>query len=317
MTLTLRDTSDTARNRLSGILAIVAAMALFSMTDMSIKFLSGGYALHQIIMIRSVIALAILCGIIMPMQGGLVLMRTRRLGMHLARGLCVVAANLFFFASLAAMPLAEAVAISFVSPLLITVFSVVFLGESVGPRRWAAVAVGMIGVIVMLRPGTDAFRYVALLPLAGAVAYAALNTLTRRMGGTEAAITLSFYIHLTFLTVSGLMGLFAGDGRLAGTGNASADFLLRAWIWPAGADWLILLAIGVTSAFGSVMVSHAYRTCAIALVAPFEYVGMPIAVFWGVVVFGEWPDAVAWVGIFLIVGGGLYMAWRETVHARR
>lgn len=317
MTLTLRDTSDTARNRLSGILAIVAAMALFSMTDMSIKFLSGGYALHQIIMIRSVIALAILCGVIMPMQGGLVLMRTRRLGMHLARGLCVVAANLFFFASLAAMPLAEAVAISFVSPLLITVFSVVFLGESVGPRRWAAVAVGMIGVIVMLRPGTDAFRYVALLPLAGAVAYAALNTLTRRMGGTEAAITLSFYIHLTFLTVSGLMGLFAGDGRLAGTGNASADFLLRAWIWPAGADWLILLAIGVTSAFGSVMVSHAYRTCAIALVAPFEYVGMPIAVFWGVVVFGEWPDAVAWVGIFLIVGGGLYMAWRETVHARR
>ncbi len=316
MTLALRDTSDTARNRLSGILAIVAAMALFSMTDMSIKFLSGGYALHQIIMIRSVIALAILCGVIMPMQGGLVLMRTRRLGMHLARGLCVVAANLFFFASLAAMPLAEAVAISFVSPLLITVFSVVFLGESVGPRRWAAVAVGMIGVIVMLRPGTDAFRYVALLPLAGAVAYAALNTLTRRMGGTEAAITLSFYIHLTFLTVSGLMGLFAGDGRLAGTGNASADFLLRAWIWPAGADWLILLAIGVTSAFGSVMVSHAYRTCAIALVAPFEYVGMPIAVFWGVVVFGEWPDTVAWVGIFLIVGGGLYMAWRETVHAR-
>lgn len=316
MTLTLRDTSDTARNRLSGILAIVAAMALFSMTDMSIKFLSGGYALHQIIMIRSVIALSILCGIIMPMQGGLVLMRTRRLGMHLARGFCVVAANLFFFASLAAMPLAEAVAISFVSPLLITVFSVVFLGESVGPRRWAAVAVGMIGVIVMLRPGTDAFRYVALLPLAGAVAYAALNTLTRRMGGTEAAITLSFYIHLTFLTVSGLMGLFVGDGRLAGTGNASADFLLRSWIWPAGADWLILLAIGVTSAFGSVMVSHAYRTCAIALVAPFEYVGMPIAVFWGVVVFGEWPDTVAWVGIFLIVGGGLYMAWRETVHAR-
>ena len=267
-------------------------------------------------MIRSLIALTILCGVIMPMQGGWVLMRTRRPLMHLARGVCVVAANLFFFASLAAMQLAEAVAISFVSPLLITVFSVIFLRESVGPRRWAAVAVGMAGVIIMLRPGTEAFRYVALLPLAGAVAYAALNTMTRRMGGTEAAITLSFYIHLTFLVVSGLMGLSVGDGRFAGTGNASADFLLRAWIWPSPGDWLILIVIGLTSAVGSVMVSHAYRTCAIALVAPFEYVGMPIAVFWGATVFGEWPDAVAWAGIFLIVGGGLYMVWRETVNAR-
>ncbi|MCB2158490.1 MAG: EamA family transporter, partial [Rhodobacteraceae bacterium] len=144
----------------------------------------------------------------------------------------------------------------------------------------------------------------------------ALNTMTRRMGGTEAAITLSFYIHLTFLVVSGLMGLSVGDGRFAGTGNASADFLLRAWIWPSPGDWLILIVIGLTSAVGSVMVSHAYRTCAIALVAPFEYVGMPIAVFWGATVFGEWPDAVAWAGIFLIVGGGLYMVWRETVNAR-
>ncbi|HRV62278.1 DMT family transporter [Albidovulum sp.] len=316
MTLALRDTSDTARNRLSGILSITTGMVMFSLTDMSIKFLSGGYALHQIIMIRSLIALTILCGVIMPMQGGWVLMRTRRPLMHLARGVCVVAANLFFFASLAAMQLAEAVAISFVSPLLITVFSVIFLRESVGPRRWAAVAVGMAGVIIMLRPGTEAFRYVALLPLAGAVAYAALNTMTRRMGGTEAAITLSFYIHLTFLVVSGLMGLSVGDGRFAGTGNASADFLLRAWIWPSPGDWLILIVIGLTSAVGSVMVSHAYRTCAIALVAPFEYVGMPIAVFWGATVFGEWPDAVAWAGIFLIVGGGLYMVWRETVNAR-
>lgn len=315
--MTTLDTTDAdARARLIGILSIIAGMLFFSLNDMGIKFLSGGYALHQVVLIRTLVAMAILVGIVMPLQGGYAGLRTQRLRVHLFRGIFVVFANMLFFLALAAMPLAEAVAISFVSPLLITILSVFLLGEQVGPRRWVAVGIGMLGVIVILRPGTEAFRPVAILPLLGAAAYAMVNILTRRLGGTESAVTLAFYIQLTFVAVSAAMGLGVGDGRFAGTGDASLDFLLRAWIWPESRDWPVLVMLGVSAGLGSLLVSQGYRLCEAALAAPFEYTAMPLAVFWGVMVFGDWPDAVSWTGIALIVGGGLYLIWRETRHGR-
>src|SRR5690606_30390271 len=96
------------------------------------------------------------------------------------------------------------------------------------------------------------------------------------------------------------------------TGDASLDFLLRAWIWPEPGDWPILAMLGVSAAIGSLLVAQGYRLCEAALAAPFEYTAMPLAVFWGVVVFGDWPDPVSWTGIALILAGGLYLIWRET-----
>jgi drug/metabolite transporter (DMT)-like permease len=305
------DQTASRRATLLGIASVLAAVVLFSLSDMAIKLLSGGYALHQVVLIRSLIGMAVLLAVIVPFQGGYGGLKTGRLAMHLLRGACVVTANMSFFAALASMPLADAVAIFFVAPMLITAFSVVMLGEKVGPRRWISVLIGLLGVIVMLRPGTDAFRLVSLLPLVAATAYALLHILTRKIGGTERAVTMAFYIQLTFIVVSGSMGLMFGHGQFAGSGNASIEFLFRAWVWPAAADWPLLIMIGVSTAFAAVLISQAYRLCEAALVAPFEYAAMPIAVFWGVVVFGEWPDSVAWIGIALIVGGGLYMFWRE------
>lgn len=309
---TLDQTTAEARARITGVLCIVGGMLFFSLNDMGIKFLSGAYALHQVVLIRTLVAMTILLGVVMPLQGGFSGLRTRRLRVHLLRGIFVVLANMLFFVALAAMPLAEAVAISFVSPLLITVLSVVLLGERVGPRRWLAVGIGFLGVIVILRPGTEAFRPVAILPLLGAAAYAMVNILTRRLGGTESAVTLAFYIQFTFVVVSAAMGLGVGHGRYADTGDASLDFLLRAWVWPEVSDWSILAMLGVSAAIGSLLVAQGYRLCEAALAAPFEYSAMPLAVFWGVVVFGDWPDAVSWTGISLILAGGLYLVWRET-----
>ena len=301
-----------ARTRIIGVFCIVGGMLFFSLNDMGIKFLSGDYALHQVVLIRTIVAMAILLAVVMPLQGGYTGLRTRRLRVHILRGVFVVFANMLFFVALAAMPLAEAVAISFVSPLLITALSVLLLSEKVGPRRWLAVGFGLLGVIVILRPGTEAFRPVAILPLLGAVAYAMVNILTRRLGGTESAVTLAFYIQITFVVVSAAMGLGVGDGRYAGTGDASLDFLLRAWMWPEPGDWPVLAMLGIAAAIGSLLVAQGYRLCEAALAAPFEYTAMPLAVFWGVVVFGDWPDAVSWTGIALILAGGLYLIWRET-----
>lgn len=255
--------------------------------------------------------MVVLLVIIVPLDGGLSVLRTKRLPMHLLRGMCVVVANMTFFLALAAMPLVDAVAIFFIAPMLITVFSVIFLNEVVGPYRWIAVAMGFIGVIVMMRPGSDSFQLAALLPLAAAVSYAGLHILTRKIGGTERASTMTFYIIITFIVVSALMGLAVGDGRFAGTGDASLEFLLRAWVWPAPSDYLILLGIGVGSTFAGYLISQAYRLCEAGLAAPFEYTALVLAIFWGVMVFGEWPDVTAWVGVSLIVGAGLFMLWRE------
>jgi drug/metabolite transporter (DMT)-like permease len=108
------------------------------------------------------------------------------------------------------------------------------------------------------------------------------------------------------------MGLWVGDGHLAGSSDPSLAFLFRPWIWPPVADWWAFLATGLAVGIGGLMMSQAYRTCEAALIAPFEYVGMPMAILWGALVFGTFPDFTSWVGIALICGAGLYTLWRET-----
>jgi drug/metabolite transporter (DMT)-like permease len=306
----LRSLSETPT--LLGAICALGAVFCFSVNDMAIKFLSDGYALHEVVLFRSLIGLTVLLTILLPVSGGFTALRTRRLALHVARGACVVFANMTFFLGLASLHLADGVALFFVSPLIITVFSVIFLGEHVGQGRWAAIAVGLLGVLIVLRPGSSVFQPAALLPIAAAFGYATLHMLTRYIGRTENAMSMSFYIQLTFVVVSALTGLAIGDGRFStGPENASLEFLLREWSMPHGRDWLVLIAVGVTSAFGGYLISQAYRVAEAAAVAPIEYVAMPLAVIWGVTVFGEWPDWIAVIGILLIIGSGLFMVLAE------
>lgn len=296
-----------------GALCALGASAAFSLNDLAIKALSGGYPLHQITLIRAVLALIITLGVVMPLSGGWGQMRTRRPGLHLIRSTFIVASNLFFYAAVAAIPLADATAIFFVSPLLLAIFAMVFLGERVGPWRWGAIAAGLAGVALIIRPGSEAFVPVALLPLAAAACYAASSTMTRRLGLRESAPTLAFYIQITFLAFSTAVGLTLGDGCLHDAdGGAALAFLTRAWIAPPPADWPLLGLAGLGSALGGLLISQAYRLCEAALVAPFEYAALPMAILWGFAVFGDWPDGPAWVGISLILAAGLTMVWRET-----
>lgn len=313
MTLT-----DAERSTPVGALWALVAVICFSTNDVLVKFLSGGYPLYQLIFFRTLFGIAFILAVLVPLTGGsLSMLKTRRLRVHLARGACVVFANFCFFLGLAAMPLAEAVAIFFVSPLVITVFSVIFLGETVGPRRWTAIAAGLLGVLIVLRPGTEAFRYAALLPLAAAFGYATLHILTRKIGDTENATAMAFYIQATFFLFAGTAGLFLGDGRFEVYEHPSLEFLFRAWEMPGGFDLALIALLGITSSLGGFTISQAYRRSEAAFVAPFEYVAMPLAVFWGLTIFGEWPDMSAWAGIALILVSGLVLIWREAAARRR
>lgn len=300
-----------------GILCALGAWFLFSLNDAGIKYLSEDYALHQIILLRSTIGLILTIAILMPLEGGYALMKTRHPVIHLIRGLLIVAANMAFFMGLAVISLSEATAIFFIAPLFITALSVIFLGEQVGARRWIAVFIGLAGVIVMVRPGTSTFQLAALLPLFAAFAYACMQILTRKIGLTEKASTLTFYIQLVFIIVSGTFGLFFSDGQYANPDSPTMDFLFREWIMPDTKDLLVMIGIGLSSGIGGYLVSQAYRLCQAATIAPFEYVALVLAIVWGITIWGDWPDFYEWVGILMILGSGLFVFWREVLLDRK
>ncbi len=307
-------TTSLSNNKI-GIICVATAAVIFSTSDMLLKTLTGDYPLHQVVLFRAIFAMLVILILFMPLEGGYRNLLSTRIPLHLVRGLCVVVANMSFFFGLASMPLADATAIFFFAPLLITALSVPFLGEIVGLRRWVAVLIGFVGVIVTVRPGSDTFQIAAIGPLIAAVAYASMQILTRKLGVTEKASTLAFYIQITFVFVCIVIGIVAGDGRFAkGIEDPSLLFLLRAWETPPIEDVGVMALIGIASSFAAYLISQGYRLTEATVAAPFEYVALPISVFWGVVVFGDWPDWVTFCGIFLIVSSGLYAFWRETVH---
>ena len=225
-------TEATARTTLTGILLALGGSAMLSINDVSIKFLSGDYALHQVILIRAAIGMIFLI-LLMQLSGtGFRQVITRRVRDHLIRVGCGMISNVTYFLGLAALPLADAVAIAFISPMLVTLLSVLVLGEVVGPRRWAAVAVGMLGVVVMTRPGAGVIQPAAILVLISAFCYASSHMMTRRMRDTESAATLSFYVQVGFIIVSSIFGILTGDGHMAQSPGSTRVVLCRPWVWP-------------------------------------------------------------------------------------
>ena len=156
-----------------------------------------------------------------------------------------------------------------------------------------------------------------LLPVLAALTYALNQLLTRKLGVTSKASALAVYIQATFILVSAAFYLVAGDGRFAeGSINASVTFLLRAWVWPDDSDIWIFVGLGMNSAIIGYCLSQAYRLADAATVAPFEYIGLPLAVIWGFVVFGDVPVLEVWIGILLILAAGLFVFFRERQKAR-
>ena len=315
--------TTTPHNRAGlAILLVLLGVAAISVNDMLIKRLSDGYPLHQIVFSRS--AIGILLGLVLvKLEGGFHLLKTRQPGLHMLRGLLIVISNMSFFLAIAALPLAEATALFFAAPLFITLLSIPVLGEKVGRLRLGAVVVGFVGVVIMQRPWAsgdtlEASRLVLILPVLAALTYALNQLMTRKLGVSTKASVLSVYIQTGFIVVSVGFFIVAGDGRfVAADSSTSVQFLLRAWVWPAEEDYLVFLGIGLNVAFIGYCLSQAYRLADAATVAPFEYIGLPLAVFWGFVIFGDLPAWEVWVGIALILASGLFVFLRERQKALR
>jgi S-adenosylmethionine uptake transporter len=273
------------------------------------------------VFLRSAIGIAFSL-VVLHYEGGFGLLRTNQIGLHLLRGLCIVASNMAFFAAIAVVPLADATALFFVAPLFITLLSIPVLGEKVGARRLGAVAFGFLGVLIMMRPGGedagDAPDWkIALLPVVAAFGYACMQVLTRRLGVASKASAMAVYLQSNFIVVSLLFWIVAGDGRFAdGLENESALVLLRPWMWPSNEDWPAFFLLGVLSSVVGYALAQAYRLADAATIAPFEYTSLPLAIFWGWLVFGQFPSGWVFAGIAMIAASGVYVFIREKQKSR-
>lgn len=299
------------------VIFVAAAAIAFSVNDLVFKMMSGTYPLHEMMAIRAAVALGLLALYMRIHLGGMHMLRTGRPVLHALRGALMVTANAAQYAALAALTLADSTAIYYSAPLLITVFSVFLLRERVGPWRWMAVIVGLCGVMLIVRPAGGAFSAAALIALASAVVYALSQILTRYLGRTDAAITMSVYGQSALLAASVLVGLVFGGGGRSGSDNAMAEFLLRAWVWPSAFDLFLLVVLGVISAVGGLMMTMAYRDGAPSLVASFEYLALPMSIIWGALFLGVLPDVWSAAGMMLILSAGLTVTLREARLGKR
>jgi len=294
-----------------GMLLITTGIAIFSIQDIIIRLLSANYPAFEIMFIRGLMAL-ILIGLFVYLDGGFSTLRVRHPMINVVRGLLQVCSYTAYYMAIAAIPIAEVTAIFFISPLIITLLSALFLGESVGFRRWSAILSGFAGVLIIVRPGATMFDPAMFLALGASLTYACSIIITRRIGRSQTGASMAFIAMAIFVLVSGFAGIFFNDGSFANENNASLNFLLRAWVMPDGRDLLFLGAIGLIAAFGFYCLAQGYRIAPASVVAPFEFIAIPLAVLWGILVWGEYPPMSTVLGIFLIIGSGIYVLNRET-----
>jgi drug/metabolite transporter (DMT)-like permease len=285
------------QDTLRGILLMLGAVAVFSTMDALIKHLAEGYSPLQIIFFRNLFAFLPLLPVL-ARGDGLALLRTQRLGSHLARAAMGFGAMICFFTAFALMPLADVVAISLSAPIFVTAFSVPLLAERVGPRRWAAVLVGFVGVLVMVRPGGEGLvQPAALLPLGGAVLYALALIAMRKLGATERATTTVFYFTLACTAMSALAQPFV-------------------WRTPDLADFALLVCVGLLGGSAQLLMTQALRLAPAATVAPFDYSALVFSIGYGFLIWGEVPDWMLLAGAVIVAASGLYILHRETLRRR-
>ena len=297
-------TSNLSRNNLLGIASLCLGALVFSLQDSAIKSISGAEAVTLAIVFRALVSLPILLAMI-ALNGGLAQLHDRQWRVLILRGAILLVSYTAYFMAFPALPLAEAIALYFMVPLIVTLLAGPMLGEHVTWKSWAAVGLGLIGVFVILQPGTALFNPAALLSLISAGAYATAQLFARKYGAATQATVMAFYQNATYLVGAAMIaGLVAALG-LKPPGHPSLDFLFRAWAIPNLHDALLMAVCGVIAAFGSTLLANAYKIGVASVVTPFEYTGMIWAGTFGFLFFGEIPRAPTIIGMSLIACAGI------------
>lgn len=270
----------------------MSAVFLFAMADSMAKWYGQlGFPPNEIVFFRYLFGAIPVAFLVW--RSGIDALRTRQPFLHALRACLIFSALGLFFWGLGLMPLAEAIAVAFVAPLFVTSLSVPLLGEYVGSRRWAAVIIGFVGALIVLQPGTNAFKPEALLIVGSAFFFSLAMILTRKMTRTETTVSL-----FTYTTI--------------GAALISAPFLGLAWQTPTVDHMLGFVVLGIIGSAAALLIIVAYKNAPASVVAPFEYTALIWASIIGWVVWSEQPGIAVWTGASIIILSSLYVAKRET-----
>ncbi|TCS64774.1 DMT family transporter [Varunaivibrio sulfuroxidans] len=279
-----------------GALWMIAACVCLGVLNVAVRYISQELHPFQIAFFRNAMQLLIMLPWVL--SRGVGVLRTKRLRGHFLRSLSGLAAMLSWFSALALMPVAEATAITFTAPLFATMGAALFLGESVGRRRWGATAVGFVGAMIILRPGVGSFDGAHMLAIMAAVFISASGLIIKSMSRTDAPNVIAAYMGM-FMTI------------------LSLPFALFVWRTPSAhaLGWAAVIGILATSA--QLCLNRAFRVADASAVVPFDFVRLPAAALVAYIAFGEAPDMWTWVGAGVIFTSGVYIARREArLHAR-
>ncbi|MEQ7921556.1 DMT family transporter [Xanthomonas sp. WHRI 1810A] len=276
---------------LKGIAFIVLATLLFSSHDTLSKYLSGFYPIIMVVWVRYLVHTLLMACIFMP-SAGLRVLRTKRPGMQALRAACLLGTSLLFTTGLMFIPLAEATAVNFLAPLLVTALSVPLLKEHVSRGQWIAVLVGFSGVLVIVHPGGELFTPAVLLPLGSAMCFACYQLLTRLVAAHDSPTTSNFFAGLfNTLVMSALVPFF--------------------WQPPQWQHIPLMLALGSCGMVAHLLLTQAFRFAAPAMLAPFGYCQIVFAGLLGFIFFDHAPSLTAQIGIAIICLSGLAAAWQQ------
>lgn len=277
------------RNR--AIVMMIAAIFFFTLMDVCVKALAPQTGVLPALWARYAGQMVFVFLLVLPRIRSVAHTNYPRL--QVLRSVLMMGATGFFFVGISRIPLSDAAALMSVNPVLITLGAALFLGEHLGPRRIAGIAMALIGAVIVLRPEGDVFSPAALMPLAAAVCYSGYALLTRKVGPDEDPWTSLFY--------TGLVGTVLL--------SAIVPFY---WQPPTATGWMLIAAIAVFGTVGQMLVIRAFSSGEAAMLAPYAYCGLIFAAAWGILFFGEFPDVWTVVGALVIAGAGIYVWHRET-----
>ncbi|MDR6234333.1 drug/metabolite transporter (DMT)-like permease [Pseudomonas psychrotolerans] len=277
---------------LKGIALICLAVWLFACHDALSKYLAGFYPVVMVVWARYLSHTLLMMGIFIP-RSGMAVIRTKRPGLQVLRALCLIGCSLLFTTALHYLPMAEATAVNFLAPLMVTALSVPLLKETVSRSQWAAVLAGFVGVLVIVRPGGQLFTPAVLLPVCSAVCFGLYQLLTRILSATDSPTTSNFLTGVVnTLVLSALVPFF--------------------WEVPTLGHGFMLALLGFFGMTAHLLLTQAFRYAPPALLAPFSYGQIVTAGIVGYFAFGHVPDGGAMIGILIICASGLAVAWQQS-----
>jgi drug/metabolite transporter (DMT)-like permease len=293
-----------------GIILVVAAMTIFVVQDILIKFLSDDISMFQIMFCRSIIGVLLISTYLKlsnkPLKFG-----TNYPFLSTCRGLLFFFGYSAFYFAQSKVPIANAMVLFLVSPFFITIMSIIVFGSLVGISRWITMIIGFSGVIVIAQPEAGEFNFYYVLPVMTAFTYAASMMIAKFTAEKDDVFQQIIFMYLVTATVSGALGLGIGDGQFNTTEYAGYEFLTQGWHF----DQMFILggvfSIGIVGTIGFLLLTTAYRIADPAKVSPFEYSGLIVTMLGGFIFWGDIPSMKEALGMMLIVGSGMILFYRE------